>query len=76
VASLITTAGLLTPDQVKGAIVPLRNWFLTVAFVCIGLELAFGEFTKVGWKPVFVYFLATVANTALALGVAWILFSS
>lgn len=74
-ASLITTAGLLAPDQVKGAIVPLRNWFLTAAFVCIGLELAFGEFTKVGWKPVFVYFLATVANTVLALGAAWILFT-
>jgi uncharacterized integral membrane protein (TIGR00698 family) len=75
VASLVTTLGFLTPDQVKGAIVPLRNWFLTVAFVCIGLELAIGEFTRVGWKPVFVYFLATVANTVLALGAAWALFS-
>lgn len=75
VASLITTAGLLAPDQVKSAIVPMRNWFLTAAFVCIGLELAFGEFTKVGWKPVMVYFLATLANTALALGAAWVLFA-
>ncbi|MBI4400222.1 MAG: putative sulfate exporter family transporter, partial [Nitrospirae bacterium] len=71
VASLVATLGIITPDQVKTAIVPLRNWFLTAAFVCIGLELAFGEFTKVGWKPVMVYFLATLANTALALGVAW-----
>ena len=75
-ASLITTLGVLAPDQVKGAIVPLRNWFLTAAFVCIGLELAFGEFAKVGWKPVAVYFLATIANTALALGAAWALFGS
>ncbi|MEK6617334.1 MAG: putative sulfate exporter family transporter, partial [Nitrospirota bacterium] len=75
-ASLITTLGMLAPDQVTGAIVPLRNWFLTAAFVCIGLELAFGEFAKVGWKPVVVYFLATMANTALALGAAYVLFGS
>jgi uncharacterized membrane protein YadS len=75
IASLITTAGILSPDQVKSTIVPLRNWFLTAAFVCIGLELAFGEFFKVGAKPVLVYFLATVANTVFALGAAWVLFS-
>lgn len=45
------------------------------AFVCIGLELAFGEFAKVGWRPVLVYFLATVVNTGLALVVAYALFS-
>lgn len=76
VASVVATLGLLAPDQIKTAVVPLRNWFLTAAFVCIGLELAFGEFTRVGWKPVAVYFLATVANTALALGAAYLLFSS
>lgn len=75
VASLVATAGLLDPGQVKQAIVPLRNWFLACAFVCIGLELAFGEFAKVGWQPVAVYFLATMANTLLALGAAYVLFS-
>lgn len=75
IASLVATAGLLEPAQVKQAIVPLRNWFLTCAFVCIGLELAFGEFTRVGWKPVAVYFMATLANTVLALGAAWVLFA-
>jgi len=73
-ASLITTVGVIGADQVKNAIVPLRNWFLTAAFVCIGLEMAFGEVAKVGWKPVAVYFFATLANTALALGAAWLLF--
>jgi uncharacterized membrane protein YadS len=68
VASLVATAGLLETDQVRQAIVPMRNWFLTCAFVCIGLELAFREFTKVGWQPIAVYFLATMANTLLALG--------
>lgn len=75
IASVVTTLGLLEPAQVKQAILPLRNWFLTCAFVCIGLELAIGEFTKVGWKPVAVYFVATVANTLLALGAAWVLFA-
>ena len=74
-ASAIATAGLIAPDQVKQAIVPMRNWFLTAAFVCIGLELVFGEFTKIGWRPIAVYALATLANTGLALGAAWLLFS-
>lgn len=74
-ASLITTAGWLSPDLVKAAIVPLRNWFLTAAFVGIGLELAFGEFRNAGWKPVLVYFFATLMNTVLALAAAWALFS-
>lgn len=73
-ASLLTTAGLLAPEQVKATVVPLRNWFLTGAFVCIGLELAFDEFLSVGWRPVAVYFLATAANTALALAAAYVLF--
>lgn len=75
VASLITTAGLLSAEQVKTAIVPLRNWFLTAAFIGIGLELAFGEFKNAGWKPVLVYLLATLVNTLLALVAAWVLFS-
>lgn len=75
VASLITTAGLLSAEQVRMAIVPLRNWFLTTAFVGIGLELAFGEFKNAGWKPVVVYLLATLVNTLLALVAAWVLFS-
>ena len=73
-ASAIATAGLIAPDQVRQAIVPMRNWFLAAAFVCIGLELAFGEVTRIGWRPVAVYALATAANTILALGAAWALF--
>ncbi len=74
-ASGLATLGLVSPEQVKQVIVPLRNWFLATAFVCIGLELAFGEFAKIGWRPVTVYFLATVANTILALGAALVIFS-
>jgi uncharacterized integral membrane protein (TIGR00698 family) len=76
VASAIVTSGMLDSGQVKEAIIPLRNWFLSAAFVCIGLELAFSEFTRVGWRPVMVYFLATAANTALALVAASLLFGN
>lgn len=55
VASLVATTDLVSPDQVKQAIVPLRNWFLASAFVCIGLELAFRDLRQVGWKPIMVY---------------------
>jgi uncharacterized membrane protein YadS len=73
-ASLIATLGLLSPEQVKQAIVPLRNWCLTAAFVCIGLELSFAEFRSVGWKPAVVYALATIVNTLVALGAAYVIF--
>ncbi len=76
IASALATVGLLEPEHIKHAIIPLRNWFLTAAFVCIGLELSFAEFAEVGWRPVAVYFLATVANTAFALGAAWALFGN
>jgi len=71
--SIIVTLGLLTSSQVK-ALTNLRSWFLTLAFVCIGLELAFGEFRKASWRPIGVYLVATVFNTVFALGAAWILF--
>lgn len=73
-ASLIATLGWVSPEQVSQAIVPLRNWCLTAAFVCIGLELSFSEFRSVGWRPVVVYALATVVNTLLALGAAYVIF--
>ncbi len=73
-ASVVASLGLLGPEQVSDAVKPLRNWFLTAAFVCIGLELAFGEFNRVGWKPIAVYAAATGVNTVLALGAAYILF--
>ncbi len=73
-ASLVATLGLLSPEQVAQSVVPLRNWCLTAAFVCIGLELSFAEFRSVGWRPVAVYALATAVNTLLALGAAHVIF--
>ena len=52
----------------------LQTIFLTMAFVFIGLEFAFGEIRKLGGKPLLVYFFATLFNTCLGLLVAYLLF--
>lgn len=72
-ASLVVSLGLLGKGQV-GDITNLRNWFLTLAFVSIGLEFAFSELRRMGGRPILVYLIGTVFNTVLALGVSWILF--
>lgn len=72
-ASIIVSAGLLSKEQVAD-INALRHWALTLAFVSIGWDISFGEFRQAGARPVLVYLAATLFNTALALGVAWVLF--
>jgi len=72
-ASVVVSLGFLGKQQVAD-ITNLRNWFLTFAFVSIGLEFAFAELGRFGAKPLLVYLLATVFNTVVALGVAWVLF--
>jgi uncharacterized membrane protein YadS len=52
----------------------LRQWSLTLAFVGIGWDLSFSDFKEMGAQPVWVFMGATVFNTLLALGVAWIIF--
>lgn len=69
-ASLLVSLGLVASKQVE----PLRNWFLTLAFVSIGLEFSWAGLKQIGFKPFLAYFLATVFNTFLALGLAWVLF--
>ncbi|MHB1130878.1 MAG: YeiH family protein [Chloroflexota bacterium] len=71
--SLLATAGFFSAQNVKD-ITTLRNVFLTMAFVSIGLEFAFGEIRKLGAKPLGVYALATVFNTVLGLAVAYVIF--
>lgn len=56
------------------AITSLRNWFLTLAYVSIGLELQFREVRAIGERPALAYLAATVFNTVYALGIARILF--
>ncbi len=40
----------------------------------MGLELSVSEIKSMGWSPLIVFLLVTVFNTALALGVAWLIF--
>lgn len=72
-ASVIVSLGLLATPQIKD-ITNLRNWFLTLAFVSIGLGFSFNEIKQLGGRPILAYFFATFFNTLLALGVAWLLF--
>ncbi|MEK7787522.1 MAG: putative sulfate exporter family transporter, partial [Chloroflexota bacterium] len=72
-ASLLYTFGVI--DGGKGtAVEALKNWAFTLAFVCMGLELSVSEIKSMGWSPLIVFLLVTVFNTALALGVAWLIF--
>ncbi len=71
--SVLTSVGAFTKAQVKD-ITALRHWTFTLAFIGIGWDLAFGEFRKIGLRPLAVYLAATLFNTSLALGVSWVLF--
>ena len=73
--SILASLGVFA--SVKGMgdnITILRNIFLTMAFVSIGLEFAFGEIRKLGGKPLGIYFIATIFNTVLGLVVASLIF--
>lgn len=76
--SALVSLGLLSKQRLGVDVVKLagnfREWFFALAFVCIGLELNFGEFKKLGFRPTVVYLIATIFNTALALGVAYLVF--
>ena len=54
----------------------LRVWFLTFAFVAIGLEFSLKGLREAGWRPVVVFASATVVNIVVALGLALVLFGS
>jgi uncharacterized integral membrane protein (TIGR00698 family) len=73
-ASVLYSLGWI--DGGKGtALEALKNWAFTLAFVSMGLEFAFGEIRRMGWKPVAVFLIATLFNTLLALGVSWVIFT-
>ncbi len=71
--SVLASVGAFTKAQVKD-ITALRHWAFTLAFIGIGWDLAFGEFRRIGLRPLAVYLAATLFNTGLALGVSWGLF--
>jgi uncharacterized membrane protein YadS len=54
----------------------LRTWFLTFAFVAIGLEFTLKGLRDAGWRPIALFAAATVVNIVVALGLASVLFGS
>lgn len=80
IASVVATifSSLVDPAVAKPAIGvanDLRTWFLTLAFVSIGLEFSFGSLKEAGWKPVAVFAAATVVNLSVGLLLATVLWS-
>lgn len=72
-ASVLFTLGVVNGGK-DTAIEALKNWAFTLAFVCVGLEFSIGELKRMGWKPLLVYALVTLFNTAFGLLVAWLIF--
>lgn len=58
-----------------GVVNDLRTWFLILAFVSIGLQLRLSALREAGWRPVVVFGGATVANLAIGLALASVLFA-
>lgn len=58
-----------------GVVNDLRTWFLILAFVSIGLQLRVSALRAAGRRPVAVFGGATLANLAIGLGLASILFA-
>ncbi len=65
-----------TGDSAVNAVNAMRTWFLTLAFVSIGLEFRVSSLREAGWKPIGVFVTATAANLTLALILANVLFGS
>ncbi len=53
----------------------LREWFLTAAFISIGLEFRVTALREAGWKPIGVFGTATGVNLLLGLALASLLFA-
>ncbi|MDX9956007.1 MAG: putative sulfate exporter family transporter [Anaerolineae bacterium] len=71
--SVLTSLGVFSADALK-ALDGLSKWAFTFAFIAIGIDLSVRDLRGMGWKPFAVYMAATVFNTLLALGVAWLIF--
>jgi uncharacterized membrane protein YadS len=79
VASLLFTFAIIPAVNSKeptagNAIAAMKDWAFCLAFVSMGLELAFGDLRKMGWSPIIVFLIVTVFNTLLALLVSWMIF--
>jgi uncharacterized membrane protein YadS len=73
-ASVLYTLGVI--DGGKGTTIDaLKSWAFTLAFVAMGLDFSLAELRRIGWRPVVVFLVATLFNTLLALGLAWVIFT-
>jgi uncharacterized membrane protein YadS len=70
---VLVSLGLFSDGEI-GVMKHIYKWAFAMAFFCIGLELSLKDIGKMGWSPVIVYLAATVFNTLLALGVAYVIF--
>lgn len=71
--SILVSTGIFSGPAVA-AMSAMRKWAFTLAFICIGLEMDFSRLKGLGGAPVKVYLTATVFNTVLALGIAYLIF--
>lgn len=62
------------PSELVREMNTTTQWAFTLAFVCIGLDFSIGALREAGIRPVLVYLGATLFNTVLALGVAYLIF--
>ena len=52
-----------------------REWFFTMAFICIGLDTKFKELIKIGKRrPLIVFLTAQIFNIFLTLFLAYVFF--
>lgn len=63
-------------DGVDSAVKGFRDYFLTLAFVSVGLEFEAKALREAGMKPVVVFAAATLFNIVLGLALATLLFSN
>lgn len=73
VVTLALAKGWVTPGATRD-LQHLREWFFMAAFLSIGFGLSFRGLREAGWRPIAVYALATVFNTAVALAAAQVIF--
>ncbi|WP_433221106.1 YeiH family protein [Dactylosporangium sp. CS-047395] len=59
-----------------GVVNDWRIWFLVLAFISIGLEFRVKALREAGWRPITVFAGATVANLAVGLALASLLFAN
>ncbi|NWF67893.1 MAG: putative sulfate exporter family transporter [Chloroflexi bacterium] len=71
--SLLASVGAFTPELVR-EMSSAYQWIFALAFVCIGIDFSLHDLRSAGWRPLAVYLGATVFNTLLALGVAYVIF--